>query len=125
MSVQAEQKVRRMSEEWVEALINKDISTLKRLMDQGCIFTDTLAGDDQAQFIADVESGDLQVHSLKRENVEVGIYGSTGILTALDTAEWQYKGQPIQRHYRIMTVYAEREGIWQIVAIHASPIEVR
>jgi ketosteroid isomerase-like protein len=125
MSVQAEQEVRRMNQEWVEALINKDTAILNRLMDQWCIFTDALSGDDKAQFIADVESGDLQVNSLKRENVEVGIYGSTAIMTALDTADWQYKGQYIQGHYRTMHVYAEREGIWQIVAIQTSPLEFR
>lgn len=125
MSVQAEQMLRRINEEWVEALVNKDTSTLNRLMDRWCIFTDALTGDDKAQFLADIESGDLQVHSLKRENVEVTIYGSTGILTALDTADWLYKGQPIQGYYRTMLVYAEREGIWQIVAIQASPLEIR
>ena len=123
MSGQLEQKLRRMNKQWVEALINKDAATLDRLMDQGCIFTDALAGDDKAQFIGDIEAGDLQVHSLKRDNVEIGVFGSTAIMTALDTADWQYKGHHIQGHYRTIHVYAERQGVWQIVAIQASHIE--
>jgi ketosteroid isomerase-like protein len=123
MSGQSEQKVRRLNEEWVEALINKDTATLTRLMDERCIFTDALIGDDKAQFIADIVSGDLQVNSFIRENVEVAIYGPTAIMTALDTADWRYKGQHIQGHYRTIHVYTEREGVWQIVAIQASHIE--
>jgi hypothetical protein len=125
MSGQSEQKLRRMNEEWVEALVNKDTATLNRLMDQWCIFTDALIGDDKSQFIAEIEAGDLQVNSFIRDNVEVAIYGSTGIMTALDTVDWRYRGQHIQGHYRTIHVYTEREGVWQIVAIQASHVEAK
>lgn len=125
MSGQSEQKLRQMNEEWVEALIGKDTATLNRLMDERCIFTDALTGDDKAQFLADIEAGELQVNSLIRDNVEVAIYGTTGIMTALDSADWRYKGQHIQGHYRTIHVYAEREGVWQIVAIQTSHIEFK
>jgi hypothetical protein len=120
--IEAEQLLRRFNKEWVEALIQGDTATLNRLMDEGCIFTYALSGDDRAQFIADVESGDLKVHSLKRDNVEVRIYGSTGVLIAYDDADWLYKGRPIRGYYRTLHVYARRDGVWQIVAIQSSPI---
>jgi ketosteroid isomerase-like protein len=123
--VQTEQKLRQMNEQWVEALIHRDTATLDRLMHEACVFTDALPGDDKAQFIADVASGDLQVTALRRENVEVRVYGATGVMTALDTADWQYKGRHIQGHYRTIHVYAERDGNWQIVAIQASPIPLK
>lgn len=121
-TIQTEQEIRRMNKEWVAALIQRDTGTLDRLMAQDCIFTDALSGDDKAQFIGDIESGDLQVDVLSRENVEVRIYGSTGVLIALDTSKWKYQGRYIEGHYRIMHVYAKRDEIWQIVAIQASPI---
>jgi ketosteroid isomerase-like protein len=125
MSAQIEHKLRSMNEKWVEALVKKDTSTLAGLMHDRCIFTDALTGDDKAQFIADIESGALAVNSLTRDNVEVSIYGSTGILTALDSCDWLYKEQHIQGHYRTTHVYAEQEGVWQIVAIQASHIEFK
>jgi hypothetical protein len=122
--IQVEQKLRRFNQEWVDALIQGDTATLNRLMDEGCMFTYVLDGDDRAQFIADIESGDLRVASLKRDNVEVRIYGSTGVLIAHDYADWRYKGSHIQRHYRTIHVYAERKGNWQIVAIQSSPLSL-
>lgn len=124
-AIRAEQQLRRMNDEWVEALVRSDTATLNRLMDEGCIFSYALDGDDRAQFIADIEAGDLRVAMLKRDHVEVSIYGSTGVLIAFDTADWRYKGQHIQSHYRTIHVYAERGGHWQIVAIQASPISLK
>ena len=124
-TIQVEQKLRRMNEEWIEAVINKDASTLDRLMDERCLFTEALAGDDKAQFIADIESGDLEVNSLVRDNVEVRVYGSTAVMTALDATDWKYKGRHIKGYYRVVNVYAERGGVWQIVAIQASHIEFK
>ena len=122
LSIEAEQIVRQINEEWVAALEGGDTATLNRLMAEDCIFSYVLDGDDKAQFISDIDSGDLRVKSLKRDNVEVRIYGPTGVLFAYDTADWRYKGQHIQGYYRSIHVYSERDGRWQIVAIQASPI---
>ena len=122
-AIAAEVVLRRMNQAWVEAATGRDIKTLDRLMDDRCIFTDALIGDDKAQFLSDIEGGDLQIASLVRDNVEVRVYGATGVITALDTADWLYKGRHIQGHYRTLHVYAERDGVWQIVAIHASHID--
>ena len=124
-TIQDEQQLRRINKEWVDALVQGDTATLNRVMHEDCIFSYILAGDDKSQFIADIESGVLKVNSLKRDNVEVCIYGSTGVLIALDTADWNYKGQHIENHYRSMHVYANRDGQWHIVAIQASPISLK
>ncbi|MFN7947565.1 MAG: nuclear transport factor 2 family protein [Blastocatellia bacterium] len=123
--VPAAQLLRKLNAEWVAALVNRDTDTLDRLMDEACVFTDALSGDDKAQFISDVKSGDLEVASLKRENVEIRVYGATGVMTALDTADWHYKGRHLQGHYRTIHVYAERDGVWQIVAIQSSHIALK
>ena len=120
--IEAEQKLRHFNHEWVEALVRGDTATLSRLMDERCMFTYALEGDDKAQFLAYIESGVLKVHSMKRDNVEVQIFGSTGVLIAHDEADWHYKHNHIRGHYRTIHVYAERDGVWQIVTIQASPI---
>jgi ketosteroid isomerase-like protein len=124
-TVEAEQEIRRINEEWVSALIRGDTATLNRLMADDCVFTYALEGDDKAQFISDIETGDLIVDVLNRDNVEVRIYGRTGVLVAFDTAGWKYKGRNIKGHYRTLHVYSELEGLWQIVAIQSSPISLK
>lgn len=121
-NVQLEQELRHMNDAWVKALIEKDGETLSRIMAEDCIFTHPLEGDDTAQFIADVTTGDLTVEYLQRENVRVRIYGNTAILTMRDTSKWLYKGRELIGQYKTIHVYAERDGRWQIVAIQACPM---
>ncbi len=120
----AEQELRRLNEEWVAAFVEGDTATLDRLMAEGCIFTYALDGDDKAQFISDIASGALRAKSLRRDNVEVRVYGPTGVMFAHDTADWNYKGTHIQGYYRTIHVYSKIDGKWQIVAIQASPISM-
>ncbi|HKP87805.1 MAG TPA: nuclear transport factor 2 family protein [Blastocatellia bacterium] len=120
--MQDEKDVKRISEEWVDALIRGDLPALNRFMDENCVFTYALEGEDRAQFLSEIQSGSLKVASLKRDNVEVRIYGATGVITSLDAADWLYGGRRIQGHYRTMQVYTRRGDRWEIVAIQASPI---
>jgi len=117
-----EQDLRRMNDEWVAALVNRDTDTLGRIMAADCTFTYPLEGDGTDQFISDVKSGDLAMEKMTRDNVEVRIFGQTAVLTAVDTAKWIYKGHVIEGYYRTIHVYSEREGRWQLVAIQACPI---
>jgi ketosteroid isomerase-like protein len=122
-SNQAEQQLRQMNEEWVAAAVSKDLTTLNRLMHDRCIFTDALTGDDKAQFLGDIEAGHLQIDVLNRENVEVRIYGDTGVMTSLDSADWHYNGRHLAGTYRTIHVYAKGAKGWQIVAIQSSRID--
>jgi ketosteroid isomerase-like protein len=117
-----EHNLRRLNAEWVVALLERDTSTLARIMAPDCTFTYPLEGDGTEQFIADVQSGDLIVASMTRDNVEVRIFGQTAVVTAVDTAKWVYKGHPIEGYYRSIHIYAERAGLWQLVVIQACPI---
>src|ERR1044071_418155 len=110
---QIEQQLKRMSSEWITALLKRDGEALARIMAADCTFTYPLEGDGTEQFIADVTSGDLVVESMTRDNVEIRVFGQTAVLTGLDTAKWTYKGRPItSKYYRSIQVYAEREGRW-------------
>ncbi|HYE66649.1 MAG TPA: nuclear transport factor 2 family protein [Pyrinomonadaceae bacterium] len=121
-NIQVEQELRRMNEAWVKALIQGDTATLDRIMANDFIFTYPFEGDDKAQTLEDVRSGDLRVEYLNRENVRVRVYGNTAVLTGRDTTKWQYKGREFTGQYRIIHVYAERQGRWQLVAVQACPM---
>jgi ketosteroid isomerase-like protein len=120
--IEIEQQLRQMNDEWVKALVRRDGETLSRIMAEDFVFTYPLEGDDRAQFIDDVVSGDLVVEHLNRENVTVRVWGNTAILTGLDSAKWFYQGREFSGHYKIVHVYANRENHWQLVAVQACPI---
>jgi len=121
-TIQIEQQLRQMNDEWVKALVRGDGETLDRIMADDFVFTYPLEGDDKAQFINDVVSGDLNVLQLTRENVGVRVWGHTAVLTGLDSAKWSYQGRDFSGKYKIVHVYANRDDRWQLVAVQACPI---
>lgn len=120
-NAQVAQELRRMNEEWVEALKQRDVATLDRIIADDFMFAYPLEGDDKAQFIADIESGELTVEAMKREKVNVRVHGDTAILMGRDTASWHYKGRSIVGQYQAIHVYARRQGRWQLVAAQVCP----
>ena len=121
-NISIEQELRQKNEDWVRALINRDAATLNRIMAEDCVFTHPLEGDDRAQFVSDVESGELQIEHMYRDHVDVRIYGSTAILSCRDDCKWLYGGREISGIYRTLHVYARREQGWQLVAVQSCPV---
>jgi ketosteroid isomerase-like protein len=121
-TIEVEQYVRQLNDEWVKAVMRSDGETLNRIMADDFFFTYPLEGDDKAQFIADVTSGDLKIEHIRREQVSVRVFGSTAVLTARDSATWLYHGRELSGQYKIIMVYTQRGGRWQLCAFQACPM---
>jgi len=122
-AIDVEQHLRQMNDDWVKAMMRADGETLDRIMADDFFFTYPLEGDDKAQFIADVTSGDLKIEHISREQCRVRVFGSTAVLTARDSATWLYHGRELSGQYKIIKVFAERAGRWQLCAIQACPMQ--
>jgi len=120
---EVEQLVRQLNDEWVKAMMRGDGETLDRVMADDFFFTYPLEGDDKAQFISDVTSGDLKIQHISRETVSVRVFGSTAVLTARDSATWLYHGRELSGQYKIIKVFTERAGRWQLCAVQACPMQ--
>lgn len=120
--IEIEQHLRQMNDEWVKALVRRDTDTLDRVMADDFFFAYPMEGDDKSQFISDIASGDIRVEYLNRENVTVRIWGHTAVLSAHDSARWFYQGRDFSGHYKVVGVYAQREGKWELVSVQACPI---
>ena len=112
-------EIERLNDEWVRALEARDVTSLDRIMADDFIFTHPMEGDDKGQFLADVESGDVRVEHMGRDNVTVRVFGDTAVLSCRDTARWQYKGRDFTGAYKTIHVYARRDERWQLVAIQS------
>jgi hypothetical protein len=119
---QIEQALRQMNDDWVKALVRGDAEELDRIMADDFFFAYPFEGDDKAQFINDVSSGDVRVEYITRENVGVRIWENTAILTGKDSAKWYYQGRDFSGHYKIIHIYVHRNGLWQLVSVQACPI---
>jgi ketosteroid isomerase-like protein len=122
-AIEVEQLVRQLNDDWVKAMMRRDAATLDRVMADDFFFTYPLEGDDKAQFIADVTSGDLKIEHITREQLNVRVFGSTAVLTARDSATWLYHGRELSGQYKIISVFTEREGRWQLCAVQACPMQ--
>ena len=120
--IETEQLLRQMNDDWTKALVRADRVTLDRIMADDFFFAYPMEGDDKAQFVGDVVSGDVKVESLTRENITVRIWGDTAVLTGRDSARWSYQGRDFSGHYKVINVYARRDGEWRLVSVQACPI---
>jgi ketosteroid isomerase-like protein len=122
-AIEVEQIVRQLNDDWVKAIMRADGETLDRVMADDFLFTYPLEGDDKAQFIADVTSGDLKIAHISREQVRVRVFGSTAVLTARDSATWLYHGRELSGQYKIIKIFSERAGRWELCAVQACPMQ--
>jgi ketosteroid isomerase-like protein len=122
-TIEVEQHLRQLNDEWVKAVVRGDAETLNRVMADDFIFTYPLEGDDKAQFIADITSGDLKIEHITREQLSVRVFGSTAVLAARDSATWLYHGRELSGQYRVILIYSNREDKWQLCAVQACPMQ--
>ncbi len=120
--IEVERHLRQLDDEWIKALVRRDAETLDRIIADDFFFAYPLEGDDKAQFISDVTSGALKVEHISREQVSVRVFGKTAVLTARDSATWLYHGRELSGQYKIIKVFAERNGQWQLCAFQACPM---
>jgi hypothetical protein len=122
-TIEVETHLRQMSDEWVKAMVRADATVLDRVLADDFYFTYPLEGDDKASVISDLTSGELKIEHFARDHVSVRVFASTAVLTARDAVTWLYHGREITGQYKVLCVFAERQGRWQICAIQACPMQ--
>ena len=104
---------------WDEADVKGDAITIDRLLAEEFTF---VGGPSKAQFLGSVKSKspDTYVESAVSDDVQVQVYGTTAVVTGLDTIKGKNKGQAYESKYLYMDVWVKRSGRWQCVKTYSS-----
>jgi uncharacterized protein (TIGR02246 family) len=119
----AEQEVRRLNADEVEAFVHNDPKTMARLWSDDLVVTNPLNKFvNKQQVLGMVESGFLAIPSFDRQIEYVRVYGDTVIVAGSETVLWGGKMPNAGKteHLRFTGIWMKQHGRWQQVARHAN-----
>ena len=120
----AEQEVRKLEREWLEAGRNKDVTTMDRILADDFIIT---FGDgstrDKVEVMRRLHLGTKNPNEYDwTEDSKVRTYGDTAIITGKYMYKVQDKDKEMVSESRYTDTYIKLNGRWQVVASHLSNV---
>lgn len=121
----AEQQVAGIETQWLDAIRTNNVGFLEKLLapefrevsSTGEIRTRT-------QLLARAQKPRRVVDELRGGPVKVRLYGNVAVLTGDVTIRGHHgRGAGFSRHFRLVRVLVERNGMWQAVATQATAIK--
>jgi ketosteroid isomerase-like protein len=110
-NAKVERELKELVRQWDSAMVNRDITTLERILADEF----TLSGTPKTQFLAFVKSPHTMIESAVSDNFDVRVYNDTAVLIARDTIKSKENGVPVVNVYRYIDVWIKRAGRWQCV----------
>ena len=113
------EELRKLVQAWDRADVAGDTATLDRLLADEFSF---VGGQSKAQYLAALKlnPADLTIESAVSTDVQVQIYGTTAIVTGLDTISGHNKGEAYTNRWLYMDVWVKRSGRWQCVKTYST-----
>jgi len=119
----AEQEVRQLNAEEVDAFVHNDPKALARLWSDDLVVTNPLNKFvNKQQVLGMVESGFLAIPSYDRQIEYIRVYGDTVIVAGSETVLWGGKMLNVGKteHLRFTGIWMKQQGRWQEVGRHAN-----
>ena len=118
-----EKEIEALEHAWARAYVERDCSVLDRIeADEWVCTTDDGTVLGKAEDMADVKSAAYRATLFKMDDVRVRVFGDTAVATALQTELATYKGAAANKVVRCTDTWLRRDGRWQCVATHLSPV---
>jgi ketosteroid isomerase-like protein len=121
----AEEEIRRLNADELEAFLHKDPKTLARLWSDDFVVTNPLNKFvNKQQVLGMVESGFLVITAYDRQIEYLRFYGDTAIVAGSEMVVWGGKMPNAGKteHLRFTGVWRKQGGRWQQVARHANVV---
>jgi ketosteroid isomerase-like protein len=118
-----EQEIRDIERAFAQAMKQRDIAFLDRLLSDEVIFTNFQGNlTSKAQDLAPFESGDLAITTYEAEDLMIRSYGSTAIANLGLKIEGTFRNEAFSGRYRYTRIYLKQNEQWQVIAAHATEI---
>lgn len=106
-----------------DAFMSGDTQTLAEVLSDDFIFVDPQGRiSTKADWIADISSGALTFASIHMGELQVRIYGDTGVTIGRVSMKGRSPEGDFDEHYCYTAVYVKRDGRWQVVAEQANVV---
>lgn len=123
----AEQEVKKLEREWLDAYEQHDAAAMDRIVASDFTITYPNGGvRTKEQIMRMIKSPRPSAGpgpKFATEEVLARVYGDTVVLTGRLVTQWQRAGEISKEQSRYTDTYVRRDGRWQVVASHLSNIE--
>jgi len=121
-----EETVARLEREVGEALTRCDVEALRLYFADDFVGINPMSVEvTKADVLAQIGSSDYEPESIVNDVRRVRVFGNVAVVVAQGTAKGRYKGQQADMVFAYTRVWVERDGVWQAIAAHASPMPDR
>jgi ketosteroid isomerase-like protein len=119
-----EQAVLAVEDAWLSALVQRDTSTLERLLaDEFVLSGSAPALETRAQYLDSARMPDRTLEPLTLDGREVRVYGDTALSLGTAHLRGQWRERKFELHYRYTHVFVHRDGHWRVVAAHLTTLD--
>jgi ketosteroid isomerase-like protein len=118
-----EETVARLEREVGEALTRADVEALSRFFADDFIGINPVGWQvTKPDMLAQIGSSDYEADSIVNEVQRVRVFGDVAVVLARGVAKGQYRGQRADMAFLYTRIWVHRDGRWQAIAAHASPL---
>lgn len=99
------------------AMIEEDVEKLAKLLADDLHYSHTRGRvESKAEFLATIETKEIDYIAAKRQDVEVRLFGNTAVLTGLSDMTLIWRGEQQEFTIRFLEVAHKVDSDWQLVA---------
>lgn len=118
-----EASLKKQSDAWIAAIVNKDRNVIAANMAESFLMIDFDGRKvDKQGFINALTSADLVIEPYALEDVTIRVFGNTALIHASNKMRGTFKGQPFTRYYRYIDIYVKEGDVWRVVAVQTTPV---